>query len=85
MLLVDIRENPDVVKRVVQERGYVAPVLLDQSGETAGKQWGVWGTPTVYLIDRQGLLVGMLIGPHDWSKPEARAFVEALLAVQTKR
>ena len=82
VLLVDIRENPDLVKRAVQERGYVAPVLLDQSGDVAGKDWGVWGTPTAYVIDRQGRLVGMMIGAHDWSKPEARRFVQELIRVQ---
>jgi hypothetical protein len=51
----------------------------------AGKDWGVWGTPTAYIIDRQGRLVGMLIGPRDWSKPEARTFVRALLEVETGR
>ena len=82
VLLVDIRENPDLVKRTVRERGYVAPILLDQSGDVAGRQWGVWGTPTAYIIDRQGRLVGMMIGAHDWSKPEARRFVQELIRVQ---
>lgn len=85
VLLVDIRENPDLVKRTVQERGYVAPVLLDQSGDVAGKDWGVWGTPTAYIIDRQGRLVGMMIGPRDWNKPEARTFVRSLLEVDRQR
>jgi peroxiredoxin len=85
VLLVDIRENPDLVKRTAQERGYVAPVLLDQNGDVAGKDWGVWGTPTAYIIDRQGHLMGMMIGPRDWSKPEARTFVRSLLEVDRQR
>jgi hypothetical protein len=79
VLLVDIRENPDLVKRTVQERGYVAPILLDQSGDAAGKHWGVWGTPTAYVIDRQGRLSGRIVGARDWSKPEAKKFVQDLL------
>ena len=81
---MDIREKPDLVKRTVQERGYVAPVLLDQSGNVAGKDWGVWGTPTAYIIDRQGRLVGMMIGAHDWSKPEAKQFVQELIRARPK-
>jgi len=81
VLLVDVRENPDLVKRIVQERGYVAPVLLDQSGNVAGKEWGVWGTPTAYFVDRQGRLSGLIIGARDWSKPEAKKFVQDLLEV----
>jgi AhpC/TSA family len=79
ILLVDIRESPDLVRRTVKERGYVAPVLLDQSGDVAGRQWGVWGTPTAYFIDRQGRLTGMMIGARDWSKPEARRLIQSLL------
>ena len=79
VLLVDIRENPDLVKCTAQERGYVAPILLDQSGDTAGRQWGVWGTPTAYVVDRQGRLSGRIVGARDWSKPEARKFVQDLI------
>jgi AhpC/TSA family len=79
VLLVNIREKADLVERTVKERGYVAPVLLDQSGDTAGKQWGVWGTPTAYILDRQGRLNGRIVGARDWSKPEARELIRALL------
>lgn len=79
MLLITFREDPDLVKRIVQERGYVAPVLLDQSGEVAGKGYGVWGPPTVYFVDRRGRLVGRGFGPRSWDSPGARAFLQALL------
>jgi hypothetical protein len=76
---VSFRESADHVKRTVQERGYVAPVLLDQSGDVTGKLYGVWGPPTVYLIDRQGRLVGRAVGPRDWSAPTARQLLLELL------
>ena len=79
VLLVNFREDPAHVKRVAQERGYVAPVLLDRSGDVTGKLYGVWGPPTVYLIDRQGQLVGRAVGPRDWSTPAARQLLLALL------
>jgi hypothetical protein len=79
VLLVSFREDPAHVKRVAQERGYVAPVLLDRSGDTTGRVYGVWGPPTVYLIDRQGRLVGRAVGPRDWSAPAARRLLLGLL------
>jgi peroxiredoxin len=85
VLLVDIREGPETVKRTVRERGYVTPILLDQSGDVAGRQYGVWGTPTVYLIDRRGQLVGRIVGPRSWDKPEARKFIQDLLDAEGKR
>ena len=73
------RENPDVVRRAVAERGYTATVLLDESGDVTGRVYGVWGPPTVYLIDRAGRLVGRAMGPRPWHSRDARVLIEALL------
>ena len=78
-MLVDFREDAAHVKRTVAERGYVAPVLLDASGDVTGKAYGVWGPPTAYFIDGQGRLIGRLVGARDWKSPAARRFVESLL------
>ena len=43
--LISFRENADVVKRAVKERGYIAPVLLDENGDVTGRAYGVWGPP----------------------------------------
>ena len=51
------------MRKVVKERGYVAPVLLDESGDVTGRVYGVWGPPTIYLVDRSGRLVG------PWRRP----------------
>lgn len=77
--LVSFRESPDLVKRTVRERGYTAPVLIDRSGEVAGQRYGVFGPPTMYLIDREGRLLARGVGPHDWSGPAARALIGDLL------
>jgi peroxiredoxin len=79
VLLVSFREDPAHVGKVVQERGYVAPVLLDRSGDVTGRLYGVWGPPTVYLVDRQGRLVARGVGARDWSRPAARQLLVALL------
>ena len=85
VLLISFREDPEVVKRAVRDRGYVAPVLLDRSGEVTGRVYGVWGPPTAFLVDPRGQLVARIIGARDWSTPAARAFVEALLDTSVKR
>jgi peroxiredoxin len=82
VLLVSFREDPGLVARTVQERGYTAPVLLDRSGDVTGRSYGVWGTPTSYLIDRQGRLVGRIVGPRPWESPAARALILDLLAAR---
>lgn len=80
VLLVNFRETPATVRKTVQERGYRAPVLLDESGEVTGKAYGVWGPPTVYLIDRQGRMVGRAAGPRGWDRPQGRKLILDLLS-----
>ena len=79
VVLVAFREDPGLVKKTVAERGYSAPVLVDQSGDTTGRIYGVFGTPTVYFIDRQSRLLGRAVGPRDWEVEPMRRLVESLL------
>lgn len=80
LVLIDFREPPALVRRVARERGYTAPVLLDESGEVSGVKYGVFGPPTMYFIDRQGRLLARAVGPRDWASPAARTLVEDLLS-----
>jgi len=82
VLLISFREDPELVKRTAEERGYVAPVLVDQSGDVTGREYGVWGTPTAYFVDRRGRLLGRIFGPRPWEGPEARRLIEALLVIK---
>ena len=78
-MLVDFREGIDLVRKTVRERGYVAPVLLDASGDVTGKSYGVWGPPTFFFLNRKGQLVGRGVGERGWDRPAAKVFLRALL------
>jgi len=78
-LLVDFREGIDLVRKTVRERGYIAPVLLDASGDVTGKSYGVWGPPTFFFVNRKGQLVGRGVGERGWDRPAAKVFLRALL------
>jgi hypothetical protein len=82
LILIDFRESPDLVRRTVKERGYTARVLLDESGDTTGRVYGVFGPPTAYFVDRRGNLIGRVVGPRNWDSPGGRKFIEALLDAQ---
>ena len=77
---MSFRESADLVRRTARERGYTSPVLLDESGDVTGRVYGVWGPPTVYVVDRSGRLIGRAVGPHDWKSPAAKTFIRELLA-----
>ena len=83
--LIAFREAPELVRRTVEERRYTAPVLLDERGETTGQDYGVFGPPTVYLIDRAGNLVGRVVGPRAWNGEAGRRLIEQLLAAPPRK
>ena len=78
VLLVDITESRDTVAQVVAARGYSARVLLDPDGR-ASETYRVQATPTVYLIGRDGMVLGRAVGPRPWTQPPGRALLAALL------
>lgn len=78
LLLVDIREGREVVARAVSDRRYTAPVVLDADGRVT-EAYGVRATPTVFVIDRDGTLLGRAVGPRPWTEPAGRALLKALL------
>jgi hypothetical protein len=84
VLLISFRESPELVKRTVSERGYVATVLLDGSGDVTGRDYGVFGPPTAYFVDREGRLVGRLVGARDWSGPAARDLLRAFVTAPAR-
>jgi peroxiredoxin len=78
LLLVNMREDAELVRQTVKKRGYTAPVLLDGNGEVSAA-YRVTGTPTVFLVDRRSEIVGRAIGRRDWAGQEGRRLLAALL------
>jgi len=78
VLLVNIGESRQAVARTTSSRRYAAPVLLDSSGKAADI-FGVRGTPTVFIIGRDGMILGSAVGPRAWTEPAGLALLKALL------
>lgn len=67
------------VRAFAAELGLSFPVWHDRDG-LAGRLYGIPGVPVSYLIGRDGRIAYKVSGEYDWTSPEARAAVEALLA-----
>jgi hypothetical protein len=78
VLLVNLGEDANLVRRTVKARGYTAPVVLDRDRQAA-RAYLVTGTPTVYLVDRRSLIIGRAIGRREWAGAEARRLIATLL------
>ncbi len=49
-------DTPEVVRYAMREHGLEMPVVVDESGDMQSK-FGVFGTPTHIVIDREGRIV----------------------------
>lgn len=76
---VNVAEAQRRATRSVEQMGLGFPVLLDAEGETF-HAWGGKALPTSALIDRQGRLRYVGLGPLEWDGVEALGRVESLLA-----
>ena len=79
VVAVNIQEGQATVAAWAREKGVTIPILLDTDGE-ATRQYGVIATPTSFLIDRQGRLLGRMVGPRDWASPPGKALLAGLLS-----
>jgi hypothetical protein len=84
LLLVNLWEKKSRVEDAVKQRGYTARVLLDPDGRVS-KAYRVTATPTVFLIGRDGSLLGHAVGPREWTQPGGRALLDALLKTPAPR
>jgi thiol-disulfide isomerase/thioredoxin len=79
MLTILYKDEPQTAVSYMKANGYTFPVFGDIEGASAG-HFKVTGVPETYLIDKKGTLRKRIIGAADWNSPEARTYINALLA-----
>ncbi len=79
LLAINIEEDRATVAQWVKAKTVTATVLLDPTG-AVNRAYGVTGTPTVFVIGRDGKLVARALGTKDWTGPTGRALLQALVA-----
>ena len=79
VLAVNMEEPRETVRAWVRDRGVTMDVLLDVAGYVNGA-WKVAYSPMVFVVGRDGRLIARAIGTRDWTAPEGRAFLDALVA-----
>ncbi len=80
VLAIDMGESASKVEAFVAEHGVSFPHFLDPDYKIAS-MFSVRATPTNFLVNRQGHVIGGGAGYRDWSRPEAHALIQSLLNV----
>jgi len=78
VVAVNIQESHSTVAAWAREKKITIPILLDTDGEVT-REYGVIATPTSFLVDREGRLLGRMVGPRDWASPPGKALFASLL------
>lgn len=79
ILAVNMGETAAQVKDYVAQQGLSFPHVLDPDMQVAS-WFDVQGTPTTFLVDRTGNIVGGGAGYRDWNAPEAHQLIQSLLS-----
>jgi peroxiredoxin len=80
LLLAIDGEKEKKVQRVVKENKVTLPVLLDEK-EKIARTYGVKFIPAAFLVDREGMLIGTIVGEREWSSPEAWSAIKEVLGL----
>jgi len=78
VLGINMREETDLVKTYVAKHRLTFPHLLDAEAKVVS-MFAVPGTPTTFLVDREGQVLGVGVGYRDWASPAAHRLIEGLL------
>ena len=78
MVTILYRDDYDKAMAYLKGNNYDFPVWMD-NGEKGARAYGVTGVPETYIVDKKGVLREKVIGPADWSAPEAAGLVSKLI------
>jgi len=78
ILAVDIGEDTSTVQKFIRSNGYTYPILLDSSKKISSI-YGIKAIPTTYIIDREGKIIGRVIGSIKWDNKKVISAIEALI------
>lgn len=79
VLGVSVREKSKIVEKYVKKEKVPFPILLDKDGSVA-RDYGVRSHPVHFIIDKQGQMIGRVMGARNWASVESRDLIRSLIA-----
>jgi DsbE subfamily thiol:disulfide oxidoreductase len=81
VVAVNIKDKREDALAFVKKNKLSFPIAMDPEGEV-GLLYGAYATPTVYLIDRNGIVLARMWGPAGWYSPAARKLIAELVELK---
>ena len=76
-MAIDIQESREKLETWTRGKTLSFPLLLDADGAVTSA-YEVTATPTVFVVSREGKLVGKALGNKDWTSERGRALLDRL-------
>jgi peroxiredoxin len=77
VVAIDIEERRETVAKWAKDKNVSFLILLDTSGAVT-REYGVTSTPTVFVLSRDGKLVGKALGTKSWTSERGHALLGRL-------
>ena len=79
VVAVNLQEPKSKVDGWLKKHPVTFRIVMDPDS-VASRAYRITATPTVYIVGRDGKLVGSVVGERPWTSPKGQALLEALLA-----
>ena len=84
LIAIDIKEDKNTVLKQIRSNGVSYTNLLDRDG-TVSSLYGVSSTPMKFIIDRDGYMIGAVLGYREWDKDDMKSLIRTLMEPDAKR
>lgn len=77
MVGINLQESEETVLEFYKEHKLTFTTLLDSTGEV-GTEFRIRGIPTTFILDKNGIIIGRVMGPREWDSRDSFALFEYL-------
>lgn len=77
MVGINLQESDATVFKFYKEYKLTFTTLLDSTGEV-GTAFRILGIPTTFILDKNGIIIGKVMGPREWGSRDSFTLFEYL-------
>jgi thiol-disulfide isomerase/thioredoxin len=77
MVGINLQESDSTVLQFFKEHKLTFTTLLDSTGDV-GTAFRIRGIPTTFILDKNGIIIGKVLGPREWDSRDSFALFEYL-------
>ncbi len=77
MMGINLQESDATVLKFFKEYKLTFTTLLDSTGDV-GTVFRIRGIPTTFILDKNGIIIGKVMGPREWDSRDSFALFEYL-------